>query len=313
MEFSSEHLTTKVDGASVLCHEAKENEEQAETEVQITAAVMDLTGDSDIEEGAHDEDYSSYELDDSDAVIDADSEDESVKDESLAVHSPQITSVAVDQTVHTFAQSSPVNEQLSSSEKSPTLERTSDHPSSLSSPAESVNNALSPTTSTISSPLKLSSSPEAPALAFSQTSPQKDRSEAKLDTTALSYTFSPPAFIQTPHKEGEFTASAAQANTTPSLEFVFSPPLTRSMARRRSSGLTPAADSYEREDTRRRTPHQSPSNSPISFVSPVPQLSASPRGSRKKVVRLPVHSMTLRARKCPARPTRAAKLPHTKL
>jgi len=94
--------------------------------------------------------------------------------------------------------------------------------------------------------LKLSSSPEAPALAFSQTSPQKDRSEAKLDTTALSYTFSPPAFIQTPHKEGEFTASAAQANTTPSLEFVFSPPLTRSMARRRSSGLTPAADSYER-------------------------------------------------------------------
>jgi len=62
-------LFVTVDGASVLCHEAKENEEQAETEVQITAAVMDLTGDSDIEEGAHDEDYSSYELDDSDAVI----------------------------------------------------------------------------------------------------------------------------------------------------------------------------------------------------------------------------------------------------
>lgn len=38
--------------------------------MQITAAVMDLTGDSDIEEAAaHDEDYSSYELDDSDAVI----------------------------------------------------------------------------------------------------------------------------------------------------------------------------------------------------------------------------------------------------
>jgi len=36
--------------------------------------------------------------------LDADSEDESVKDESLAVHSPQITSVAVDQTVHTFAE-----------------------------------------------------------------------------------------------------------------------------------------------------------------------------------------------------------------
>ena len=60
-----------VDGADVSFHEEEENEEQAETEVQITAAVMDLTGDSDIEEAGatHDEDYSSYELDDSDAVI----------------------------------------------------------------------------------------------------------------------------------------------------------------------------------------------------------------------------------------------------
>lgn len=41
-----------------------------EAELQITAAVMDLTGDSDIEETEpHDEDYSSYELDDSDAVL----------------------------------------------------------------------------------------------------------------------------------------------------------------------------------------------------------------------------------------------------
>lgn len=68
-----------------------------------------------------------------------------------------------------------------------------------------------------------------------------------------------------------------------------------------------------REGFRKPTPHQSPSNSPISFVSPVPQPGSSPRSSRKKVVRLPMHSMTLRARKCPGRPTRAAKLPHTKL
>lgn len=47
-------------------------DEQEETEVQITAAVMDITGDSDdLEEeaaGTHDDDYSSYELDDSDTA-----------------------------------------------------------------------------------------------------------------------------------------------------------------------------------------------------------------------------------------------------
>ena len=59
-----------VDGAAVVRYEGEEDEEHADAEVQITAAVMDLTGDSDIEEAvAHDEDYSSYELDDSDAVI----------------------------------------------------------------------------------------------------------------------------------------------------------------------------------------------------------------------------------------------------
>ena len=65
-------LLVSVDGAAVSFHEEEEEEEeeQTETEVQITAAVMDLTGDSDIEEtAAHDKDYSSYELDDSDAVI----------------------------------------------------------------------------------------------------------------------------------------------------------------------------------------------------------------------------------------------------
>ena len=54
-----------MDGAKL-----EEDENESEAEVQITAAVMDLTGDSDIEEAvARDEDYSSYELDDSDAVL----------------------------------------------------------------------------------------------------------------------------------------------------------------------------------------------------------------------------------------------------
>ena len=51
-------------------HEEEVVDDQGEAELQITAAVMDLTGDSDIEEAeTHDEDYSSYELDDSDAVL----------------------------------------------------------------------------------------------------------------------------------------------------------------------------------------------------------------------------------------------------
>lgn len=57
-----------VEGDAVICHEMEEGEDQGEAELQITAAVMDLTGDSDIEEAEpHDEDYSSY--DDSDAVL----------------------------------------------------------------------------------------------------------------------------------------------------------------------------------------------------------------------------------------------------
>lgn len=54
----------------VTHHEEEEVDDQGEAELQITAAVMDLTGDSDIEEAEpHDEDYNSYELDDSDAVL----------------------------------------------------------------------------------------------------------------------------------------------------------------------------------------------------------------------------------------------------
>ena len=61
-----------VQGEALVYQEVEEVEaDQGEAELQITAAVMDLTGDSDIEEAeAHDEDYSSYELDDdSDAVL----------------------------------------------------------------------------------------------------------------------------------------------------------------------------------------------------------------------------------------------------
>ena len=228
----------------------------------------------------------------------------------------------------------------------PSPDRISEEPSNKTSPIkekEPEHSPLSPpsSTSTSSSPLKLSPSSVAPPLVFSQTSPQRDSNQATMETSAFSYTFSPPAALQTPLREGETTASSsAQPNTTPSLEFIFSPPLTRSMARRRSSGLSSAGHSYARysaflsrttkqvqlvayvlllyvfiysEDTRKGTPHQSPSNSPISFVSPVPQPYSSPRSSRKKVVRLPVHPMNLWARKCPARPTRAAKLPHTHL
>ena len=58
------------EGTTLPHHEDEEVDDQGEAELQITAAVMDLTGDSDIEEAEpHDEDYSSYELDDSDAVL----------------------------------------------------------------------------------------------------------------------------------------------------------------------------------------------------------------------------------------------------
>ena len=55
-----------------LSTELEEDANESESEVQITAAVMDITGDdSDIEEAvARDAaDYSSYELDDSDEVL----------------------------------------------------------------------------------------------------------------------------------------------------------------------------------------------------------------------------------------------------
>lgn len=55
-----------------LSTEPEEDANESESEVQITAAVMDITGDdSDIEEAvARDaDDYSSYELDDSDDVL----------------------------------------------------------------------------------------------------------------------------------------------------------------------------------------------------------------------------------------------------
>ncbi|KAK2553031.1 Protein ELYS [Acropora cervicornis] len=293
-------------------------DEQEETEVQITAAVMDITGDSDdLEEeaaGTHDDDYSSYELDDSDtAAMDADSENESVKE------SPQITSVTVEQTEeHVFAKLSPVAEQPSFAEEPPSPRRVSDEPSTLPPPlkeSQPDSEELSPPSCSGSrSPQKLSQSAEifSSELVQSRTPPQLGPNQETLETADLSYVFSPPAVLQTPPR-GATTPLAVAESSTPSLEFIFSPPLTRSMARRRSSGITPGSQSFIREFSGKATPHQSPSNSPISFVSPVPHPESSPRGSRKRGVRLPAHSMTLRARKCPARPTRSAKLPHTKL
>lgn len=293
-------------------------DEQEETEVQITAAVMDITGDSDdLEEeaaGTHDDDYSSYELDDSDtAAMDADSENESVKE------SPQITSVTVEPTEeHVFAKLSPVAEKPSFAEEPPSPRRVSDEPSTLPPPLKETqpdSEELSPPSCSGSrSPQKLSQSAEifSSELVQSRTPPQLGPNQETLETSDLSYVFSPPAVLQTPPR-GATTPLAVAESSTPSLEFIFSPPLTRSMARRRSSGITPGSQSFIREFSGKATPHQSPSNSPISFVSPVPHPESSPRGSRKRGVRLPAHSMTLRARKCPARPTRSAKLPHTKL
>ncbi|CAH3037704.1 unnamed protein product [Porites lobata] len=330
MEVSSDQQTTLLRTAASqqdtqvnLSTEPEEDANESESEVQITAAVMDITGDdSDIEEAvARDaDDYSSYELDDSDEVLDADSEDESTKEESSVELEPQIKSVTAPDT---SAKLSPVteNDQPSAADKSPSPQPKVKEPASPTSISPSATALSDPIINTLSPPTSSNSSPpKQPSLSESEATPQTthdaplDTIETQVETTDFSYTFSPPAILQTPPRQEKSTFSSAQAQTTPSLEFIFSPPLTRSMARRRSSGLTPVAQSYTREQTGKpRTPHQSPSESPISFVSPVPQPGQSPRGSRKKVVRVPVHSMTLRARKCPGRTTRAAKLPHTKL
>ncbi|XP_020605493.1 protein ELYS-like isoform X4 [Orbicella faveolata] len=312
-------LQAEVQEATIVTHhEEEEVDDQGEAELQITAAVMDLTGDSDIEEAEpHDEDYNSYELDDSDAVLDAESDDESAGDSSVQ---PQISSVTVHQTADTSAQLFPVSEQPSSPEKTiSSLVDTKESPYTTLEPVPD-NSATLPARSPIRSPEKQPSPPDAPSLVFSQKqslSVEQERISEVSHHTPLEanqlYTFSPPAVLQPPGTHGESNTTTSQVPTTPSLEYFFSPPLTRSMARRRSSGMTPTDTYGSREGFRKPTPHQSPSNSPISFVSPVPQPGSSPRSSRKKVVRLPMHSMTLRARKCPGRPTRAAKLPHTKL
>ncbi|XP_066028522.1 uncharacterized protein [Pocillopora verrucosa] len=170
-------------------------------------------------------------------------------------------------------------------------------------------------------PTSSNSSPQPPEALEEQllfTSHQEETAmyQTPVEASELSYTFSPPALIQTLGTQGESDATLAQTPAKPSLEYIFSPPLTRSMAKRRSFGMNPSdlSDlSGGREVSGQYTPYQSPSNSPISFVSPVTQPSSLPRSSRKKIVRLPMHSMTLRSRKCPGRPTRAAKLPHTNL
>lgn len=64
------YLSISIKSVDEVEIEIEGNEAQEEAELQITAAVMEFTGDSDTEETeTHDEDYSSYELDDSDAVL----------------------------------------------------------------------------------------------------------------------------------------------------------------------------------------------------------------------------------------------------
>ena len=67
----------------------------------------------------------------------------------------------------------------------------------------------------------------------------------KLESSDLFYTFSPPVALQTPKTLEQSTALAVESQTTPSLQFIFSPPLTRSMARRRS-GVTSLDSSSDR-------------------------------------------------------------------
>ena len=112
-------------------------------------------------------------------------------------------------------------------------------------------NALSPPTSSSTSSQK---QPRAPKLVLSseeqspdteqQRTPEVSHHTLPLEEDGLSYAFSPPAVLQTPETKEE-SKSTAQALTTPSLQYIFSPPLTRSMARRRSSGIT-SRDSYGR-------------------------------------------------------------------
>ncbi len=60
------------------------------------------------------------------------------------------------------------------------------------------------------------------------------------------------------------------------------------------------------------TPHQSPTDSPISFVTPIRKTSPPRKSSgQKKPLKSATHSMTLRARSCPNKTTRCARLPNT--
>ncbi|RMX53817.1 hypothetical protein pdam_00000467 [Pocillopora damicornis] len=292
--------------------EIEGSEAQGETELQITAAVMEFTGDSDTEETeTHDEDYSSYELDDSDAVLE--SESGSAERGSSAVHYAKVTSVTVKETADSPPLLGSDNDRHSPPKKM-TLTPPETHVVPVSPIQEIQGNRTVPSTSSNSSPQP----PEALEEQLLFTSHQEETAiyQTPVEASELSYTFSPPALIQTLGTQGESDATLAQTPAKPSLEYIFSPPLTRSMAKRRSFGMNPSdlSDlSGGREVSGQYTPYQSPSNSPISFVSPVTQPSSLPRSSRKKIVRLPMHSMTLRSRKCPGRPTRAAKLPHTNL
>lgn len=135
--------------------------------------------------------------------------------------------------------------------KPPSPRRVSDEPSTLPPPLKETqpdSDELSPPSCSGSrSPQKLSQSAEifSSELVQSRTPPQLGPNQETLETSDLSYVFSPPAVLQTPPR-GATTPLAVAESSTPSLEFIFSPPLTRSMARRRSSGITPGSQSFIR-------------------------------------------------------------------
>ena len=99
-------------------------------------------------------------------------------------------------------------------------------------------NRTVPSTSSNSSPQP----PEALEEQLLFTSHQEETAiyQTPVEASELSYTFSPPALIQTLGTQGESDATLAQTPAKPSLEYIFSPPLTRSMAKRRSFEMNPS-------------------------------------------------------------------------
>ncbi|XP_032239652.1 protein ELYS isoform X2 [Nematostella vectensis] len=346
--------------------------EDEETEVQITAAVVDLSRshDSDMEdEDVQDEDYSSLELDNSDAVVDSDDDgpvlispsrsgDITTKQQEL-----QLTDSAQQRTPvkepSPKPSSTPATRRSPSpspkTNRSPSSPKTRQSPSPLPKTRESPSPSSKEKTSPFPSPKgRNSPSPSPKTRSSPPPSPRKSPSTSPQNTTNIgphslrssdkdantpprgtsspqksktpetsstdSYLFAPPVvFKTTPARQQGFletlvegTPSGPESRTTSeeqSPSFLFSPPLTRSMKKRRSIDQLRPRDSLGRTVT----PHQSPSDSPISFVTPGP--SVSPRSRRRSEPHKgmkrnqPVHQMTLRSRSGPHRTARSARLP----